>query len=146
VWMLASMSRRTQARRWARTAGGMPGRTAMRTFQNASSDLALLRARVVRGSADAEAVSEQWDLLQTTGAAREAFAPALGQPPVQAPMQQLPVIGPGYGQPPPGYGQPQQGYGQPPPGYGQPLPGYGQPPPGYGQPPPPPAGYGPPPS
>jgi len=136
VWMLASMSRRTQARRWAKTTGGTPGRTAMRTFQNASSDLALLRARVVRGSADAQVVSEQWDLLQTTAAAREAFAPTLGQPPVQAQMQQLPVIGSGYGQPPPGYGQAPPGYGQPPPGYGQPPPGYGQPPPGYGQPPP----------
>jgi RsiW-degrading membrane proteinase PrsW (M82 family) len=131
VWMLASMSRRTQARKWAKTTGGKAGRTAMRTFQNAASDLALLRARVVRGSADAEAMTEQWELLQTTAAARQGFAPALGQPPAQLAAPQPPAIGPGYGQPPPGYGQP------PPPGYGQPPPpGYGQPPPGYGQPPP----------
>ena len=81
VWMLASMSRRTQARRWARSTGGKASLAAMRTFQNAASDLALLRARVVRGIRRRRCAVEQWRLLQSTAEARQSFAQPLRQPP-----------------------------------------------------------------
>jgi len=83
VWMLASMGRRKQARRWARTSGGAPALAAMRSFQNASSDLALLRSRVVRGSAGPDAPAEQQTMLQNIAAARTAFSPPARQFPHQ---------------------------------------------------------------
>jgi hypothetical protein len=46
----------------------------LRSFQNASSDLALLRSRVVRGSAGPDVATEQWAMLQNIAAARTAFS------------------------------------------------------------------------
>lgn len=128
VWMLASMPRRKQARRWARNTGGNTAVAAMRAFQNASSDLALLRARVVRGSGGPDARTDQWSMLANVTAARTVFCAATQ--PGQGP--------PGYRQPPPGYDPQQQrspqqyGYRQAPPAYDPHQP-YGQtplPPPG----------------
>ena len=75
VWMLSSISRRTAARRWARASVGPAAVTAMRVFQNAASDLGLLRFRVVRGTAGADAAADEMQLLATTAAARQTFAP-----------------------------------------------------------------------
>jgi protease PrsW len=73
VWMLAAMPRRKQARRWSKRVGGKDGLNAMRAFQNSASDLALLRARVARGTAGDDLAEVQWGLLQNVNAARDSF-------------------------------------------------------------------------
>ena len=49
VAMLASLRARAQARTWARTAGGLPATAAMGDYQLAATELALARAKSVRG-------------------------------------------------------------------------------------------------
>jgi protease PrsW len=49
VAMLASLRARAQARTWARAAGGLPATAAMGDYQLAATELALARAKSVRG-------------------------------------------------------------------------------------------------
>ncbi len=73
VAMLASASWRRAARRWA--AGRQPGAVpAMRAFQDAASDLALLRARMNRGVASPDAGQQERQLLDQVTAQRHTFA------------------------------------------------------------------------
>ncbi len=73
VAMLASVPARRAARRWARANGGPAALAAMRTFQDAASDLALLRSRMVRGTAETEAREHELQLLASIAAHRSAF-------------------------------------------------------------------------
>ncbi len=73
VAMLASLSARRQARSWAKQNGGKPALRSMRSFQDSASDLALLRARIVRGSAGKEAPIGEKVLLDSIVAHRQGF-------------------------------------------------------------------------
>ena len=73
VSMLASMSRRREARQWARANSGRRGLASMRAFQDAASELALLRRRMHHSAADARAVEEERELLRTLTARRAEF-------------------------------------------------------------------------
>jgi RsiW-degrading membrane proteinase PrsW (M82 family) len=165
VASLGTLGRRHAARTWARRVAGEPGRRAMRGFQFAATQLALLRDGLARGlhpapARQAQVTNDERLLLEAISEYREEF---VGRDPlappvrwdgqrylvdfpdgVQRPVDQpaepvvpVPMVLVPVG-PPAGYGPP-PGYG-PPVGYGPP-PGYGQPS-GYGQPPP---AYGPPP-
>jgi RsiW-degrading membrane proteinase PrsW (M82 family) len=73
VAMLASLSARRQARNWAKQHGGKPALRSMRSFQDSASDLALLRARIARGSAGKEAQLGEKALLDAIVAHRQGF-------------------------------------------------------------------------
>ncbi|MGV1008122.1 MAG: PrsW family intramembrane metalloprotease [Dermatophilaceae bacterium] len=73
VGMLASVPQRRTARRWARANGGPVGLASMRAFQGAAGDLALLRARIVRGAAEAGAPQRELALLEAMTAYRRGF-------------------------------------------------------------------------
>ena len=73
VSMLASMPRRREARIWARTNAGKPGLVAMRAFQDAASELALLRRRMYHSAADARALQAERRLLDAIVARRREF-------------------------------------------------------------------------
>lgn len=73
VGMLASVPARRSARAWARANGGAAGAASMRAFQDAASDLALLRSRVVNGTAEAEAPLHERELLTALTAHRAGF-------------------------------------------------------------------------
>jgi RsiW-degrading membrane proteinase PrsW (M82 family) len=73
VAMLSSMPRRRQARVWARTNAGTRGLSAMRGFQDAASELALLRRRMQHGAADEHARAQERALLAALAARREEF-------------------------------------------------------------------------
>ncbi len=73
VAMLASMPRRREARIWARTNAGKPGLAAMRSFQDAASELALLRRRMYHSAADARALESERRLLDAIVARRREF-------------------------------------------------------------------------
>ncbi len=73
VAMLASMPRRREARIWARTNTGKQGLTAMRAFQDAASELALLRRRMYHSSTDARALESERRLLDAIVARRREF-------------------------------------------------------------------------
>ena len=73
VAMLSSLPARRQARIWANQQGGSAAVASMRAFQDAASDLALLRARMVRGSAEREAAARESTLLESIVAHRRAF-------------------------------------------------------------------------
>ena len=73
VAMLSSLPARRQARVWASQQGGKSAVAAMRAFQDAASDLALLRARMVRGSAERDAAAHERALLEGIVAHRRAF-------------------------------------------------------------------------
>ncbi len=73
VGMLASLPQRRAARAWARANGGSVGLASMRAFQDAASDLALLRARMVRGSAEPGARERELLLLGAITAHRRGF-------------------------------------------------------------------------
>lgn len=75
VRMLASMPLRRSARQWARRMGGTRGLRAMRAFQDAASELALLRARMVRGVADAQAPAAEERLLRSVSVSRGVLFP-----------------------------------------------------------------------
>jgi RsiW-degrading membrane proteinase PrsW (M82 family) len=91
VAMLASLRARAQARTWARTAGGLPATAAMGDYQLAATELALARAKSVRGvlTPDHFATRER-NLLDLMGIARHAFTRRI--PPVtEAPAPWAPV-------------------------------------------------------
>jgi RsiW-degrading membrane proteinase PrsW (M82 family) len=73
VRMLASLPARRNARRWARAHGGAAAVASMRSFQDSASDLALLRARVVKGAAEGDARARERVLLEAMTTHRAAF-------------------------------------------------------------------------
>ncbi len=73
VAMLSSMARRREARVWARTNAGSGGLTAMRGFQDAASELAMLRRRIHHDAADAHAVEQERALLVALASRRSVF-------------------------------------------------------------------------
>ena len=73
VAMLSSLPARRQARIWANQQGGRAAVASMRAFQDGASDLALLRARMVRGSAERDAAAHERTLLESIVAHRRAF-------------------------------------------------------------------------
>lgn len=73
VGMLASVSARRSARAWAKANGGPAAVASMRAFQDAASDLALLRSRMVKGTAEADAAGHERALLTALTANRAGF-------------------------------------------------------------------------
>lgn len=73
VTMLASMPHRREARAWARANTGREGLAAMRAFQDAASELALLRRRMHHSAADSHAVARERELLLALSARRAQF-------------------------------------------------------------------------
>ncbi len=73
VAMLSSMPRRREARMWARANAGRGGLSAMRSFQDAASELALLRRRMYHQAADARALQQERRLLDALVARRRDF-------------------------------------------------------------------------
>ena len=73
VGMLASMSRRREARIWARTNTGAPGLAAMRAFQDTASELALLRKRMHHSTASENCLEHERLLLDALVSQRRAF-------------------------------------------------------------------------
>lgn len=74
VAMLASLSHRALARRTARSHGGRAALAAMDRFQDAGSDLALLRRRIEAGTAGADAAAHEQELLQILTERRRELA------------------------------------------------------------------------
>lgn len=73
VTMLSSMARRREARAWARANAGRPGLKAMRSFQDAASELALLRRKILIGHTDARSLEQERDLLAAVVSGRRSF-------------------------------------------------------------------------
>ena len=73
VAMLSSMPKRREARAWARANTGRAGLAAMRAFQDAASELALLRRRMYHQAADATALQQERRLLDALVARRRDF-------------------------------------------------------------------------
>ncbi|MEO7448331.1 MAG: PrsW family intramembrane metalloprotease, partial [Humibacillus sp.] len=73
VSMLSSLRQRRVARAWARDAGGRPAKRSMDAFQDSASDLALLRSRLVHGTAESEATQRELVLLESITAHRRDF-------------------------------------------------------------------------
>jgi len=73
VDMLSRMPERRRARHWARFAGGRRALAGMEAFQDAASDLALLRRRMARGEVDATALAAERRLLASVVARRREF-------------------------------------------------------------------------
>lgn len=73
VSMLASMGRRREARIWARANAGRPGLAAMRAFQDAASELALLRRRMFTSGVDDKALTSERRLLDALVQRRREF-------------------------------------------------------------------------
>jgi protease PrsW len=71
--MLSGMSQRRAARMWAKRSGGREALRAMRAFQDAASELALLRLRMHHSAADAHALETELTLLDTMVARRREF-------------------------------------------------------------------------
>jgi protease PrsW len=65
VVMLSTMPARRAARMWARSTGGRAALRAMRDFQDAGSELALLRLRMHHSAADAHVLETERELLTT---------------------------------------------------------------------------------
>jgi protease PrsW len=80
VTMLASLSARSDARRWAARTGGGNARRAMRDFQELGSELAFLRERMVRGSAPADARTLEYAMLASMSSLRAQFVPRWSTP------------------------------------------------------------------
>jgi hypothetical protein len=76
VRMLWTMSGRRSARVWAKATGGRAALTSMRNFQDAASELALLRVRMHHSAADANALETEQELLRALTARRQEFAGA----------------------------------------------------------------------
>lgn len=76
VAMLSRMSGRRAARMWARQHGGRAALRAMRSFQDAASELALLRLRMHHSAADARALETERALLDTIVARRRELLAA----------------------------------------------------------------------
>jgi RsiW-degrading membrane proteinase PrsW (M82 family) len=73
VAMLASLRRRRDARAWARQTGGAAAKRSMNAFQDSASDLALLRSRLVHGTAEADATRREVVLLEAITTHRRDF-------------------------------------------------------------------------
>jgi RsiW-degrading membrane proteinase PrsW (M82 family) len=73
VTMLSHLRLRRAARAWARRNGGRAARRSMDAFQDSASDLALLRSRLVHGTAEHEASERELVLLEAITAHRRAF-------------------------------------------------------------------------
>jgi len=73
VAMLSSLAQRRAARAWARRAGGGAATRSMHAFQDSASDLALLRARMVHGTAETDAARREAALLESITAHRRDF-------------------------------------------------------------------------
>jgi len=73
VTMLSSMQLRRAARSWAKQNGGSPAKRSMDAFQDSASDLALLRARLVHGTAESNATEREMVLLNAITAHRRDF-------------------------------------------------------------------------
>ncbi|GAA4125733.1 PrsW family intramembrane metalloprotease [Knoellia locipacati] len=74
VAMLASMPKRREARQWARANGGRQALRSMEDFQDAASELALLRRRMHHSTADARALTDERELLAVLVRRRREFA------------------------------------------------------------------------
>ena len=73
VTMLSSIQQRRAARAWARRNGGRAAKRSMDAFQDSASDLALLRSRMVHGTAERNAAAREMVLLDTITAHRRDF-------------------------------------------------------------------------
>ncbi|WP_246069675.1 PrsW family intramembrane metalloprotease [Humibacillus xanthopallidus] len=73
VAMLSSLAQRRDARAWARRAGGTAAKRSMQAFQDSASDLALLRSRLVHGTAEGDASQRELVLLESITAHRRDF-------------------------------------------------------------------------
>ena len=73
VAMLSQMRLRRSARTWARRNGGRPAKRSMEAFQDSASDLALLRSRLVHGTAEGGASEREMVLLEAITAHRRDF-------------------------------------------------------------------------
>lgn len=73
VYMLASIKERRYAVAWAGRHGGERAEREMREFQDAGSELAMVRARLDRGQTDPETVQEEHELLALVGRRRAQF-------------------------------------------------------------------------
>lgn len=71
--MLSSMAKRREARRWARLSAGRAGLQSMVAFQDAASELALLRRRMTVSTAGAGAIETERALLIELAAQRHTF-------------------------------------------------------------------------
>ena len=76
VHMLSRMAPRRAARVWARQTGGRAALASMRSFQDAASELALLRLRMHHSAADAHALETERRLLDTIVTRRREFTGA----------------------------------------------------------------------
>ncbi|PRY61352.1 RsiW-degrading membrane proteinase PrsW (M82 family) [Knoellia remsis] len=74
VVMLASMPRRREARQWARVNGGRAALRSMEDFQDAASELALLRRRMQHIPPDERTLRDERDLLAVLTRRRREFA------------------------------------------------------------------------
>ena len=73
VTMLSHLRLRRSARAWARRNGGRAAKRSMDAFQDSASDLALLRSRLVQGTAEDGASEREMVLLEAITAHRRAF-------------------------------------------------------------------------
>ena len=73
VAMLSTMSGRRSARLWAKAHGGRGALRAMEGFQDAASELALLRVRMHHSAADQRALDHERSLLEALSARRHVF-------------------------------------------------------------------------
>jgi len=73
VGMLSHLGTRRAARAWARRRGGLAAQRSMDAFQDSASDLALLRARLVHGTAEPDAARREMVLLEAITAHRKDF-------------------------------------------------------------------------
>ena len=73
VTMLSNLQLRRAARAWARQNGGRPAKQSMDAFQDSASDLALLRSRLVHGTAEEGASEREMVLLEAITAHRRDF-------------------------------------------------------------------------
>lgn len=73
VTMLSQLRLRRSARTWARRNGGRAAKKSMDAFQDSASDLALLRSRLVHGTAEDGASEREMVLLEAITAHRRDF-------------------------------------------------------------------------
>lgn len=73
VYMLSNLPARRAAKAWARNSGGAAARRSMDAFQDSASDLALLRSRIVHGTAEEGAAERELELLRAIVAHRRDF-------------------------------------------------------------------------
>lgn len=73
VSMLSHLTTRREARAWARSQGGAAARRSMTAFQDSASELALLRSRIVHGTAERDASERELRLLEALTGYRKDF-------------------------------------------------------------------------